>query len=151
MQYKPASQLRQRQQQRTNSWPRNQGFAAHSLSYVAEAPREESAPSIHRPVETATYELNELPESSSKDKGKGKGKDKLSQAEEGQAEEVQAEEVQAEEGQAGAGQDAADDAKKEEEKEKKKGPKPFCSIRGHCVIGPFPGWKNWFTRRGDDP
>ncbi|KAM0451877.1 hypothetical protein ACHAO4_005834 [Trichoderma viride] len=122
-----------------------------TLSYVAEAPREESAPSIHRPVETATYELNELPESSSKDKGKGKGKDKLSQAEEGQAEEVQAEEVQAEEGQAGAGQDAADDAKKEEEKEKKKGPKPFCSIRGHCVIGPFPGWKNWFTRRGDDP
>ncbi|EHK48642.1 hypothetical protein TRIATDRAFT_281459 [Trichoderma atroviride IMI 206040] len=137
MQYKPAPQLRQRQQQRqqqrTHSWPRNQelqGFAAHSLSYVPEAPREESAPSIHRPVETATYELNELPESSSKDKGKGK--DKLSLAEEGRA---------------GFGQDAANDA----EEEKKKGPKPFCSIRGHCVIGPFPGWKNWFTRRGDDP
>lgn len=134
MQYKPASQpqLRYRRQQRTNSWPRNQelqGFAAHSLSYVAEAPREESAPSIHRAVETATYELDELPQRSNKDKGKGK--DQLSQAEEGQV---------------AAGQDAAKGAEDEEDK----GPKPFCSIRGHCVISPFPGWKNWFSRRGDD-
>ncbi|PON23800.1 hypothetical protein TGAM01_v207447 [Trichoderma gamsii] len=130
MQYTPVSQLRHRQQQRTNSWPRNQelqGFAAHSLSYVAEAPREESAPSVHRPVVTATYELDELPERSNQ--GKGKGKDMLSQAEEGRA---------------GAGQDAAEDA------EEDKGPKPFCSIRGRFVIAPFPGWKNWFSRRGDD-
>ncbi|PNP40682.1 hypothetical protein TGAMA5MH_07389 [Trichoderma gamsii] len=134
MQYKPVSQLRHRQQQRTNSWPRNQelqGFAAHSLSYVAEAPREESAPSVRRPVVTATYELDELPERSNQGKGKGKGKDMLSQAEEGRA---------------GAGQDAAEDA----EDEVDKGPKPFCSIRGRFVIAPFPGWKNWFSRRGDD-
>ncbi|KAM0513403.1 hypothetical protein ACHAPE_007867 [Trichoderma viride] len=132
MQYKPASQLRYRQQQRTNSWPRTrqlQGFSAHTLPYVAEAPREESAPSVHRPVETATYELDELPGRSNQDKGKGK--ETLSQAEKGQT---------------GAGQEAAKDAEDEEDN----GPKPFCGIRGHCVISPFPGWKGWFSRRGDD-
>lgn len=92
---------------------------------MAEAPREESAPSVHRAVETATYELDELPQ-----RDKGKGKDQLSQAEEGQV---------------AAGQDAAEGGEDED-----KGSKPFCSIRGRCVIAPFPGWKSWFTKRGDE-
>lgn len=130
-------QPQQRPQQRTNSWPRNQelqSFAAHSLSYVAEAPREESAPSVSHPVETATYELDELPDGSTKSKSKS-----------GQGEASQAEAGQDEAGQDEAGQEAGEDAEADEEK-------PFCAIRNRCVIGPFPGWNSrWFTRQGDDP
>lgn len=118
MQYKPAPQQRYRQRQRTNSWPRNQerqSFAAQSLAYVPEVPREESAPSVNR--NTVAFELDELPNRSSK------GKDKSGQAE--------------------PGQNAANDAESDKDKN-------FCSIRGHCVISPFPGWKTWFSRKGDD-
>ncbi|KAL7918487.1 hypothetical protein ACQKWADRAFT_323767 [Trichoderma austrokoningii] len=110
--YQPQPQLRI--QQRTNTWPRNQE--------LQEVPREESAPSVDRPVETATYELDELPDKSGEAEGD-----------------------QVEGGQAEGGQAAAEEAKSDEEK-------PFCSIYKHCVIGPFPGWNSrWFTRRGDDP
>jgi hypothetical protein len=146
MQYNAAPQQRdpRSQRQRPDAFPRNQelqNFAAHSLSYVAEAPREESAPSVGRPVGETTYELDELPERSNQ------GNDKSGQAEANKAKAGKTKAGKADTGKAtaikaNAGQQEANDAESDKEK-------PFCSIRGRFTIGPFPGWKKWFTSSGD--